>query len=209
MDFLFLVLQHKRVALAFFALCFLVALFTLFSFQTTPFTTPLVSPTPTIIPLQIRMQKQQGISPLQKTVISTTRQNDISKLFGIDTIATRGAVTTYSLPSSINLLPNEIQVENGVVVFERIITPKDPTLPGFSKISDLTQPLGKPQQTINGSKTYGSYVVTYVYAEKGIAILGNPNTDIVYELHLFKPTTPTLYKETYGKDLDPNVTESD
>lgn len=80
-----------------------------------------------------------------------------------------------------------------VILFERDVAMQQyPT-----RITDYTQPYGQPERIITGSSFYGANAQTYIYAEDGIAFVANPQSQIVYEQHLFPPMTVDEYIQSY------------
>lgn len=205
MNILLFLLRH-RLLIVFLILLLFLFLITVLLFLTRGVDSPRPSDPqtfPTPIPLQPREINLQQISPLQKTTIGRTTEDDVEKIFaqGEKEIINQNE-TKYSIPSSVNLLPHEVVVENGIVVFERIIAPKDKTSPSFAKLSDYIDYLGQPEEIVTGSKLYGDFISTYIYAKRGLAIVGNNDADIVYEFHKFMPIATNEYKERYGTDLN-------
>lgn len=204
-------LFRYKLLLLFIVLIIIVFLMTLISSVSQPENIPLAPTSTTPTPVQIRQfQKSTGkLSPLQQTIIKKTTESEIQKTYGIEKIRTLPNNTTeYILPSSFSKLPQQIIVKNGVVVYEEIVTPKDPTKEGFVRLSDFTRAFGTPDSDVRGSKRYGWWMHTYIYPGKGIAVLADPETDIIYEIRIFVPTTLEEYIKQYGNDLDPNATES-
>ena len=77
------------------------------------------------------------------------------------------------------------------------------------KMSDVTSKYGQPEEIVNGSNFYGYGVSTYIYADKGFAVIGNANADKVYELQTFLPMSIDQYKSQYGQDLNSNYSQPD
>lgn len=144
------------------------------------------------------------IIPLQKTKVgqSFTPQTE-SSLKIINKEATVGG-TIYSLDSQNPIRTDQIITQNNQVVFERVYIPENPNDPNHLLISTLVQKYGQPESIIQGSKTWGPYINLYLYAGKGIAFIGNPNTDEVYELQTFKPLSTEEYIQKYGDDINTN-----
>lgn len=162
-------------------------------------------PSPSSVPPFIQQPK---ISILQKTEIGKTISLEIDKYPNIEKKESlSNGDTKYSLTSHLIPRPNIILTnKQGVAEFESILIPSDPNTAGYVKISELLQRYGQPEKTIAGSRFYDWIAKTFIYPSKGIAFIGNPNTDEVFEIHAFQPTTLGSYIEQYGSDLDPNAT---
>lgn len=153
-----------------------------------------------VIPVQIKQ-----ISPLQLSTIGKTTQDQIERLPSQQNKETlKNSDIQYSFPSLIEQRPNQIIIHNNLAVFERIAVPGNPQEKGYAKISEFSKEYGEEDQIIDGSQFFGPFTSTYIYSSKGFAILGNPNTDEVYEIQVFLPTTVEDYSKTYGDDLKPS-----
>ncbi len=146
---------------------------------------------------------QHKISPTQKTIIEKTTKNEVEDLPGIIGKATLSdGATRYTFSSPLISRKNEVIVKDNQVIFERILVPESSKDPGYVRISQYEKEYGKPQQTIRGSRFYGNLIRTYIYANKGFALIGNPITDEVFEIHTFNPTTVENYIQEFGEDID-------
>jgi hypothetical protein len=147
------------------------------------------------------------LSPLQKVTIGQPiSKQSLSNLPGIkEKTATGSATTSYTYNSFLPLHSSEIVGENNAAVFERIVTPQDPAEPGYVTVSEMKQQYGEPERVITGSKSYGWFINTYIYASKGFAFVANPNTEVVMEIQHFAPTTVDEYKQKFGQDLAEGV----
>jgi hypothetical protein len=151
--------------------------------------------------------EQNVLSPLQKTAVGSafpagleSRPDFLSK----QTLPTGGI--EYSFQSEIDARPATIVTDkNGTVIFERILTPEEPDATGYTLISDFKNKYGEPDRDIGGSHFYEWAIHTYIYASKGFALVGNPNTDEVFEIHNFQPMTVDEYITKFGEDLDPGA----
>lgn len=167
-----------------------------------------IKPIPVIpIPTPITTQPSH-VHPLQRTVVGKTTDKEISENPTIKKDILKKEVlpdgqTQYSLKSPIDLVrPNEVVTQNGVVVRERLITRG---LHDFPRISLYKRMYGAPDKLIEGSKFYGEFMQTHIYARLGFAFLANPVTDEIHEFHVFKPTSAENYINQYGQDLDPGA----
>lgn len=106
--------------------------------------------------------------------------------------------TKYTFASTNQARPNIFIAYNAhETLFQRdVILSKYPV-----KITDYTKQFGQPERTISGSFFYGSNTQTLIYAQEGLAIVGNIQTNQVYEQHIFEPMTPAMYIQKYGDDI--------
>lgn len=174
-------------------------------FLLTYFLIPSSSPSNQVIPQPTKyiLKDPITIPSFQKTIIGKTTTQEIETIPGI----TKTPDSNYSYSSYLVQRPNEIKIENNTASFERVLVPISPSDPNFTTISQLSQQFGPPDQTVRGSKYYGDFPNTYIYATQGMAFIGNPNTDEVYEIQFFTPMTPDEYKKKYGQEIL-NSTES-
>lgn len=107
--------------------------------------------------------------------------------------------TEYSFPSSYSHLDNTAVTQNQLLIFKKVITAL-PNTP-LPTISSYTDQYGRPDSEFTGSVNYGRFAKTYIYASKGFAIVGNPNTNEVYEIQTFLPTSVGEYVKRWGQDL--------
>lgn len=112
----------------------------------------------------------------------------------------------YNFVSEIKTRPNTIiTLSDSTVLFERQLLPPSPKTQGYTTLSQLRAAHGDPEVVIKGSKFYDWYIETYIYASKGFAVIGNPNTNEAYEIHLFIPASTDDYINTFGEDLSPGA----
>ncbi len=153
---------------------------------------------PTII------EPPQTVSPLQKAIIGVTTNQELENLpayIGKETNA--AGETNYTYLSEITIRPNNVITDkNGVALFERILIPEDPEETGYATISEFKNKYGEPETVLKGSKFYSWVIETYFYGKLGMAVVGNPNTDEVYEIHRFLPMTVEKYMADFGEDLN-------
>ncbi len=156
-------------------------------------------PTPTIYQVPDKgalIIQAQNISPLKKTHIGITTEEELKS---IPNISQNG--NTYSYPSPLILRPNEVIVENGVVVFEKVLIPEDQEGPYFKTVTSLKNAIGDPDGIIKGSAYYDWYAQTLIYSQLGLAAITNPYTDEVFEIHFFEPTSVENYISRFGGDI--------
>lgn len=153
-------------------------------------------------PQEENQQPQKHVSSLQKTIIGKTGEQDVNSLSGFlkkETLPS-GQIK-YSFESPLSARPNEILINNGIVVFEKELVPVSPSSTGYTTISQTTATFGQPEKIFNGSKFYGWVLKHYIYSSQGFAFVGNPNNDEIYEFDFFKPTTVENYVSLYGGDI--------
>lgn len=169
------------------------------NFPSIPIPTQIPSPTPHAI-------ERVKISPLQKTVISQTTDQEVQgKSDLLKTEQLPNSETKYSFKSLLVVKPNEVITKAGSVIFEKIVTPIEQDQEGYVKASSLITQLGQPDDIVNGSHLFGYFYKTYIYARTGVSFMFNVNTDVVFEINLFTPTTVAEYKTNYGQDLNPDA----
>lgn len=155
-------------------------------------------------------QTTKNTSPTSiQTNIGTTTKEQILKLPEIaSSSALTSTKTLYTFKSTETLQSHTVITVNGTVAFEKG-TLIQPGLK-LNKISDYLASYGAPEKTLTGSKKFGQFENTYVYATKGFALVGNPFTDEVDQLQSFIPTTVEQYISEWGQDIDqkPNIKEA-
>lgn len=139
-----------------------------------------------------------------KTNVGTTTDQQLLKLNNIASIsATLNGKTQYVFKPTPQMQNNTVITQDGVVVFEK----GTPILPGLKlqNISDYNAMYGEPERILTGSKRYGKFEETYIYAKQGFVLVGNPFTDEVDEVQIFIPQTVAEYLKNWGQDIDPNI----
>lgn len=111
----------------------------------------------------------------------------------------KGDQTIYSYPTPAETRDNLIITEGSQVVFERKVTVE----PNFNHpiLSETLKSFGTPDKEFKGSYYYGAEFTTYIYPSKGVAVVGNPLNNEVYEIHYFKPMSAEEYQRLWGEDL--------
>lgn len=165
-------------------------------------------PTPTTLPGG--KSTQHKINPAQKTIIEQTTQKEVESLPEIKekSILSNGS-TRYTLTSPFISRKNEVIVKDNLVIYERLLKPKSTTGKKYAQISDYEKEYGHPQKIIRGSLFYGNLIRTYIYADRGFALIGNPFTNEVLEIHIFTPTTVENYIKQYGEDINKNAPDGE
>lgn len=151
-----------------------------------------------IIPTQ-----QNLVFPLQRTIPGQKISQEAEKRLDITKKETSDeGKSIYSLQSQNPIRTDQIITQNNQVIFERIYVPENPNDPNHLLISSMLEKYGQPEKTVQGSKLWGPFIMLYVYSSKGLAFIGNPNTNEVYELQTFTPLSAEEYIQRYGDDID-------
>jgi hypothetical protein len=159
------------------------------------------------LPTPILVNGAARIPGLQKTSIGNTTTEDVLKIPNVIQVND----SEYAYPSELITRSNKISTSKDVVIFERVEVPVDPSDPKHKTIEQMITVFGDPDNILPGSNYFGNFVSTYIYASKGMAFVGNPNTSEIYEMLFFKPTSVSEYLNKYGEDIPSNpspITES-
>lgn len=141
--------------------------------------------------------------PAQSTIIGKKIKPETEKKLDIIKKEASGeGKIIYSLNSKNPLRTDQIITQNEKIVFERVYIPEDPNDPNHLLISAMIAKYGQPEKIIQGSKLWGPFMNTYIYNNTGMAFIGNPNTNEVYELQNFTPLSLDEYIKRYGDDID-------
>ncbi len=144
------------------------------------------------------------ISPLQKFPIGA-KNNHLDSVPGFkDKQTLPDGSVQYDYESPLSIRPNIIITKDDSIIYERELTPEQPSEKGYAIISDYLNRFGQPDVIVQGSHFYDWMAKTYIYARRGFAFIGNPNTDEVYEFQFFKPMSSEDYIKNYGEDLNPS-----
>lgn len=144
------------------------------------------------------------ISKYSKTVIGYTPEKEVASYPGLIKQKKIGPNTTsFTYDSLFAFRNNEIVTKNGLVIYEKVITVNNSLV--HPKISDFLNLYGPAEKEFTGSKTYGRFEKTYIYASRGFSLVGNPSTDEVDEIQTFLPTTVDNYLKNWGKDIDTSL----
>lgn len=164
------------------------------------------TPSPTPIPTPI--VQNYKYSPLQKTEPGKTTFSDLSRIPNLREIPSTISGTREFIAESVSpLRPNQILVRDNTVIFERILTPIKSSDYGYARISDFTEKYGEPDRIIQGSRHYGSLMNTYIYADQGFTLIGNPFTNEVFEIQQFLPISVERYLQLYSEDIFVEIPE--
>jgi hypothetical protein len=144
-------------------------------------------------------QVPQEINPVFQTKINETPENIIKEMDNIKTTRPVAQGTEYSFPSLNLSSDNTIITNNNTVIFEKRFTAdanfKHPELSYYLSL------LGDPEAMIPGSKIYGTSVNYYIYAAKGVTVIGRPFSDEVEEIQQYQPTTVDDYVKLWGENI--------
>lgn len=156
------------------------------------------SPSPKSSPTDSRLSVSL---PTLKTVVGKTTEQEVSALSGIESKTTLSDnKVEYLFQSEPTLKSHSIITQNHVVVFEKGKKVEDGLK--LPKASSYFNTYGQREAEFTGSKLYGKFEKTYVYAAKGFAIIANPFTDEVDSLQIFLPMSVADYLKTWGQDID-------
>jgi hypothetical protein len=154
-------------------------------------------------PTPIPLENAVYLPGLQKTRIGETTTQDVEKIPGITKISD----SQFTYPTYLNQRPGEIVIQNNVVSFERVLVPSSSSNPNYTTITKLQILFGEPEKITKGSRFYGEFLYTYIYASKGMTFIGNPNTDEVYEIQFYRPMPIQEYLRLFGSDVIENQPE--
>ena len=141
------------------------------------------------------------LNVLQRSEPNTLFQNLRPQLSITYEEASADGSIVYTLESDNPARPDQITTKEGKVVFERIYIPDSPEAPGYMTLADVEQKHGDPEAVEQGSKFWGGFMKTYIYASSGYAFIANPHTREVFEMHVFAPTSVGGYKVNFGRDI--------
>lgn len=146
--------------------------------------------------------RTKSVSPLQKTTVGKTSEKELERELAVDTINERpDGSKIYTISSENFIRKNEVVTKNSTVALEKIRVDTDPNSASYTTFSQVKKTYGEPESSITGSIYYGNFVITYIYAKKGLAVVVHQYTKVVYEIQTFKPTTVAMYIQQYGDDL--------
>lgn len=139
------------------------------------------------------------LSPLFKSKIGQTTDQEISSNPDLLNKVALGDKTVYTFKPNPNLVGNQVITESGKAVFE-----KGTIIEAESKLhlfSAYVNSYGQPEAEYTGSKTYGKFEKTYVWASLGFALKVNPFTQEVHEVQKFAPISIEEYLQKWGEDI--------
>lgn len=68
-------------------------------------------------------------------------------------------------------------------------------------LNNYTNAFGPPDYVFQGTRTYGSNAMVYVYLKRGLAVIADNNTTQVYEQWEFRPMSLDQFKEKYTQEI--------
>lgn len=169
------------------------------STTTTPSPSP-VNPIPTPLQINSEVPKSFAFSPFQKTKIGITSEEEVKKLSVVKVEKINADTTKYTVSSVDPLLFDEIIIHNNKVIYEKTSTLTQLT-GGYPFISEFVEKFGDPEEEILGSTSHGQFATIYLYPKSGFVLIGNKQTDRVYEVQRFTPMTLDQYKTIYGSEI--------
>lgn len=99
----------------------------------------------------------------------------------------------YSYDSDVPNRPNIIILKNGINIYQRTPFTNTP-------LSDQINYYGRSDYIARGSQFWGTNAITYIYLTKGIALIGDPINDQLFEQMIFQPGSLSLF-EQYDTDM--------
>lgn len=114
------------------------------------------------------------------------------------TILADGSIQ-YTLRSSLRTRDSIVIVKGPSVIYSRIITiGHDSSAP---KITTYLKQYGVAEKVYRGSKYFGPLASLYLNATRGYALIGNSQTDEMFEVHTFPKMTIDEYFSKFGEDF--------
>jgi len=102
---------------------------------------------------------------------------------------------TYTYSSNSPVATNEARFENNTLHFFKEVI----TIEQERSVSEIVAKYGESSQVLYGAQS-SSNINLYTGPEKGIAYLGNLDTDTLIEIWYFEPTTIEQFKENYAQN---------
>lgn len=149
-------------------------------------------------PEQVEPVKPEQAEPIKlKGVIpgKTTRDEVINNLGEPVTSQMEEGMEALEYPSAHELMPNVVLIKDGVVV----LTGTALSVADNVTVSGIIAKYGEPDK-----KTYSLYAqwtLTYIYPNRGLALIVDEAQDIVFFEQCFIPMSVEEYMQTWGKDL--------
>ena len=126
----------------------------------------------------------------------TTNAEDLGSIVGppTETIQQDGkTILTYA--STDISRSHLVYIQNGVVTFVQIVLEKNHQL----NLTDITNQYGTPEE--KSYSTHSPNAPVYSYPSRGISFLIDGNTNQVFMIQKYIPTTITQFNETFGKNF--------
>lgn len=175
-------------------------------FRSSPQPTETFLPTPTSVPTQPVLFDAAHITPLQKTTIGKTTDDQIVKNETIISKISKGDITIYKVksPSGVD---GEIRTQQGQVIFESTNT--EIASPPPPKITRVKTSFGEPELMLERVGPVGWYTNAYFYPSQGLVFFANRYTGTVYQVQRFTPMTLGNYQRVYAEFMQPAKSEPD
>lgn len=155
------------------------------------------SPSP---PPQPQVESLKFFVPQLKTIPGKTTEDDVKKFPDLkETRETDGGGAQYEFYSPEISRNNIVVTHKGTTVFERVLSiDQDLTHP---KLNVFKNKFGEPDDKVTGSIYWGQFFETHIYTNFGFALIANPLTDEVFEVHTFLPMSVAEYRKIWGVDI--------
>jgi hypothetical protein len=183
--------RYKWLLLPFVPMIFLLIFLGSLLFQPTEITnTPIAIPTPS----QDQATIFGNLSPEDANNITDDHETEYIPEEDpalVQKVVSDNSLIAYYFKSSNPSRPHlVIETSNHASLFRRTVGSDEFSLGSISTYKEL---YGEADRVIQGSDFYGENATISIYGSEGIAIIGNPQTDEVYEEHLFLPMTADEY----------------
>lgn len=172
-------------------------------FKPLPQPTETFLPTPTSVPTEPVSFDSSHITPLQKTTIGRTTDDQLLKNETIISKTSKGNITIYKVKAATGI-DSEIRTQQGKVIFESTST--EIANPPPPKINNIKQSLGEPELT-QKSVGVGWYTDAYLYPSQGLVFFANSSTGTVYLVQRFTPMSVSDYRSQYPEFLQKKVSQ--
>jgi len=160
-----------------------------------------ITPSPT----RIILKKNFLVNPLERSEIGKTKEEEVLESYTIKSKTSYGNETIYKIESAIPNELDEVRVEKGIVVFERVNT-DTVTLTQLTRLDEVIKKFGDPELVIDKVGPHGWYTSLYVFSSNGFAVFANRYTNSVYEVQRFLPMSIDDYKNKYPEFFQPAPT---
>src|SRR3989344_4189570 len=133
-------------------------------------------------------EKKEGLTPkqnqatYQSLVPGTSTKEDVLNKLGEPAKEEEAGLIEFKSSSSERL--HQVTLEGNIVkLIKETVTLKDE-----KKINDIQKEFGKPRNVLYGDRSSAGFHL-FVYPDKGIAYIGQPESDLLLEVWYFPPTT--------------------
>ena len=164
-------------------------------------------PSPTGFALPLKDPQNYKASPLQKTTIGETTEEEIEKEFNVEDTEDLGqGKTKFVVESGQAGRTAEVITQNGKVISETTVTQVSTQRP-FPDLQEFIKLFGQPEKVISGNSRYGWPINSYLFPSKGYMVVANKFTNEIYEIHRFTPMSLSQYEQTYADYIIPMENE--